>query len=920
MRELVKRALRIAQSESERHYWFSTLTSPKWIAALAEEGVFSQTPEPIETEKGYRWPRWPEGEYLSRFAEASPRLVGQVLLALPESRNPLVHEQVLRCAVHLEHEASLNLARREAEWLSTSPHVPSFILEAAGGLVASLVDRGHISIAARMCVAALAPVATPREHGVFSRGWAIRSEEYKYERFLSVVAVPSLAKAGSEGLELAAGLLEAFLDFSTDTERGDDRSDYSFIWAQDLADRDPHGDPKAAVLYAAKDVAVKVCNQGTPVEAVLEEFSRRRWEVFTRLSLAVQRDCAPPRAEHVRRSVLSRELFENVAVRPEYVRLLVFAFPSLDEQERRTVLDWIEAGPDIDAMRSRAIQFGGAPLEPEEEARWVATWKRDRLAPLATYLGGADALLFGDLVSRYGPPETTQLSGVTVRWGDPSPLREGELRALNHDELIRFLSEWTPSGERDGATRYGVVRELQGLGNEFFVSEATHARDWKCLPSEYVATFLRELSKAVAERKALDWPPVLDLVRAVCGLDGTRRGESDLLHAACRLTQNALDYSDRSALIHYATSLGEIVLALTRAALDSEATPTLEGASDWLSVAINNVHGQATELAVRYCVWLKRTDVRASPQGAELRSLVVGDVLRLIRRSGTAGASALAVVGLQIGPLLWAERELVIENVSLLTRSEGGSDVPAPFVESYLGYSQPLRDVVEIAGSELEAEFRRVLNEVPNERLRQTQEKMAHHVAEYVWSDTISTDSPLARVFYERASAEVRGQALRHVGLAMLQSEEIPPEVLSRIVAFGRWRIAEVSRRLSGDATAATEVREFGYWAWSRKLPVAEMLELIGAAARIAGWLVPAGETVEALTQVPLADLPVAGKIIEAMLSEGMPEFGIFQVADEALAFCKVGAANPDLGMRTTIQAIASSFVRRGAMQFRDFT
>lgn len=81
-------------------YFFGQLSSPSWIAPLAERGRFNHPPA-LErvSEEAYRIPPWPEGQYLLRMAGTAPEDVEKAIGAdCYNSDNPIVHTLLLEIA------------------------------------------------------------------------------------------------------------------------------------------------------------------------------------------------------------------------------------------------------------------------------------------------------------------------------------------------------------------------------------------------------------------------------------------------------------------------------------------------------------------------------------------------------------------------------------------------------------------------------------------------------------------------------------------------------------------------------------------------------------------------------------------------------------------------------------------------------
>lgn len=89
----VDRALELIQKSGGNYqYFFEKLSSPAWIEPLEAKGRFDHPPAIERIGTMYRYPRWPEGEYLQRMATRDPEAVAKAIRDAPfKSDKSLVH-------------------------------------------------------------------------------------------------------------------------------------------------------------------------------------------------------------------------------------------------------------------------------------------------------------------------------------------------------------------------------------------------------------------------------------------------------------------------------------------------------------------------------------------------------------------------------------------------------------------------------------------------------------------------------------------------------------------------------------------------------------------------------------------------------------------------------------------------------------
>ena len=179
-------------------YFFSRLQDASWLPFLLEEGFFSN-PTPPETgttddgQSWFRFPNWPESQYLARIAAKAPELVVEAIERIPETSNPRVHQDIVTAATALPGELAARVAVREQRWLASyDGHLVSFP-GPAGDLLAHLAERGEITAAFRLAGTLLKVSAAPESEGRTSRHRAVALvSEWEYGKIVAKAWPPMM--------------------------------------------------------------------------------------------------------------------------------------------------------------------------------------------------------------------------------------------------------------------------------------------------------------------------------------------------------------------------------------------------------------------------------------------------------------------------------------------------------------------------------------------------------------------------------------------------------------------------------------------------------------------------------------------------------------------------------------------------------
>ncbi len=101
----VDKALELIQKSGGNYeYFFEKLSSPAWIEPLFRRGRFDHPPRIEPIDKMYRFPSWPEGEYLLRMADVAPKEVAAAIKPVCfASNNPIVHRLLVEIAESCQH-------------------------------------------------------------------------------------------------------------------------------------------------------------------------------------------------------------------------------------------------------------------------------------------------------------------------------------------------------------------------------------------------------------------------------------------------------------------------------------------------------------------------------------------------------------------------------------------------------------------------------------------------------------------------------------------------------------------------------------------------------------------------------------------------------------------------------------------------
>ena len=160
----VDKALELIQESGGNYqYFFDKLTTPSWIEPLNKRGRFDHPPGIERIENMYRFPSWPEGEYLLRMADVAPQEVAAAIKPVCfASENHIVHRLLLEITRKLPPALAKDLAVQETAWVREQGSLIPLYPEKAAALVVHLVTGGEPGVGLELASAIL-EVRPPKE-------------------------------------------------------------------------------------------------------------------------------------------------------------------------------------------------------------------------------------------------------------------------------------------------------------------------------------------------------------------------------------------------------------------------------------------------------------------------------------------------------------------------------------------------------------------------------------------------------------------------------------------------------------------------------------------------------------------------------------------------------------------------------------
>lgn len=923
----------LATRFENRTYFYDRLENPKWVSALADEGVFDDPPGLVEAdEPGYvRFPPWPQGRYLARMAPVAPDAVAAVLEKSGPSANPGVTAILLECVQALPSEQFRRLAPKAVEWIadpSAAAFVDHFADEAASA-VCRLVGEGEIEQGLSAARALLWLEHRPTSAGSSPENMIAalppepvgRLSEWEYDQATRKILPDLVDAARLDGVRLFSSLLSEAVEFSRSEGEPADSDAHSVVWRPAI-DRSQEWDRsvRGVLVTAVRDAAVRLSGASEEDLRDVVQMLESETALHRRIALHVLA-VASGGAELVAARIANRAVFNDYRLKHEYAELLRSRFGEAPPEVQRTFLDWVLAGPDLDHLR------------PEDETAYAEQWERNWLSIVADHLSGDDAQRYRELLATHGEAVSPDFMAEAAGWvGPASPLAAEEMNAQSPVEVIEYLASWRPG---EGAERV-FAPSMEGLGRAFQEAVSERAADFAAAASRietldptYVRSFLAGLEAAVKSGVSIPWDHPVSLMASVLERPFDHRNETPAFDRdsgwswtrgqVASLIQEGVADRDNRIPFELREAVWGVLEPLTH---DPHPSPSDEARDSTgpLTLSINTNRGKALHAVVAYALWCRRElEAQGEDMSAGLDSMPeVRSVLEERLDPDIESSLAVrAVYGKWLPWLILIDEQWASAMISriLPTTPEHVSLRDAAW-NTYICWCPPFDTVYDVLQHEYEAAVERVPTGASgfanDERV---DARLGEHLVALHWRGRLQPS--LLQRWFERAGDELAGNLMEFLGRALRKTEEdIPTEVLQRIRDLWDARLGVIT----GEPEAHdSEAQAFALTFASAKFDEEWSLEGLNVTLRPGGGRWFGRYVMDRLAEMATTKPAEATRFTRKMLEDAANDWDHLSWRDQVR---DVLAATSDAVDQETLDnrtAIIDHYIKHGDLDFRSF-
>ncbi len=556
------------------------------------------------------------------------------------------------------------------------------------------------------------------------------------------------------------------------------------------------GDIKNTLISSLKDVLVEITARqvDNSVDQLLARLYKARYSVLTRIALHTTSVAPDKLLHHLNKFAKRKTNLDNPRIMHELFSLLKDNFGKLEKEAKTFIVNWIDAGPDINRFVAWQLQLKKDTPGDQEKLDYVNTWKLERLWKLRDYLPERKKQI--DILSRrYATPKDVEsnLSGMPT-YGYRSSVTVDQLLREDNEAILARL--YKPERGDDPISPYlGLALtfgEAVKKERDRFLQLAGKMADPVIMPL-LIQHYVRGLHEAW-KAEYFEWSP--DLMKLATFI--VKGFEEILTYPSLAYGQAKRELADFIQTVvqdrtRPVTSEQMRVYRdlLIQIASDADPTPDSKRESkDWSFLSLNSTSGTGLHGLIKYALRYAHERKGEKPRLEEEVKAKLLETLQFDQRPSNR-----CVLGMYLANLWYLDDEWVRSNLPLFFPPKNDLMRKAVW-DAYVSFNNVYTEIV----NEIRPQYLNALKELRGQREhRDSRDKLAQHVAIIYWRglDEIDEESSLVRQFFEIASIPYRRRFIWQIerGLQELREKDqlkVDGKEWQRPRALWNWRTSAV--------------------------------------------------------------------------------------------------------------------------------
>ncbi len=816
-----------------RMYFFDKLENPLWLKPLKDKEFFKS---PRHPKTGEVYERWPQGGYLKKMASKVPYEVLEIINAI-KSKNPFVQKMCFDCLIEMPEDVAAQGIGVVENFLGERQYSGNWGLfwggEQAAKLMVKLVEK-HTKEAFEIAKVLL-DVWRPGDDAQSSFETIrckFRTHEYMELMFKCYIKV--WEKRPFEAVRVLVDIYDGYLEVYN-KKKDYDTSEYLGVSVEDLENIQRLEYDLNAIIMKAICEAGRVVIEKEPqkINELLDDLEKRNKGIFHRVEMYLLRFVpAGMEKNRINKLIRNQKFIENRLYRYEHRRLLNYKFEDVGEEAKKAFIEWVRK-PKITEERKKEVeewcQKNNEKLTDFE--KWDNQIKAENL-----YLVREK---FKEIYKEYKKaaeikedrslaPRRMVSKAHAVSPEEGSPYSSEKMGQDNVEIVVDYLLEPKNYEGKEKVSGWGTAKDA--LASSFksdFKKRHTEylnidLKKLELLDPEFLGKIFYSVSEVVREGsfKKDGWERLIDLA---CGIVENKNKEKEwkdcflailwVLHDGFGEESNRITFNE-TIIRKFWLILNELVRYNYDEKLESEEDPVQR--------RLRSVQGSAFGQIVLLGVVCKNDFATVFDNSLKKEmGQVYGFIVKEVKRSEVN-----CTFGLDFARIYWLDREWVESNLDSIFDKEMWDTVWGTYVSWDRPSPQCFKFLIE------KGKYGQAVQKIGDKNKykfgKEPDEGLVEHLMIGYFNGWIGLENEVLKLFFEKASAELRGKASRFLttGFKSVNEEggEEKEKVAKRMKQYWEKRLAEIKEKQEEGKDEAIELTG---WVEDSVLPAKETLELL---------------------------------------------------------------------------------------------
>lgn len=795
-----------------KQQFFAKLENPEWFEVLNQKNLLWYT---INTnDSGQEYKEWIAFPYLLKIASEIPdqimKFMQPMLQEIKESQYPewWLIERSISLSTKLpddKFEKIMQLYNESLKKLDMFGWLDNDILKQILTRLKNINKELVLDISRNL----LSIKLTKDQYGIgtsFSPSIKLVNAGYGYEKIIKIVN-DIFSDSKGELLSLYISIIAK--DMISDLSSDEICRYYATDWIhraaieKHLQDSYKQSSPLYILVSEIRDISFMLLQGGDANhnQKVFELLEKSNCPTLTRIILYLLRVSDKYNQDLLTKYLTNKDIFDSSVYHHEYYLLVHDKFNQLSKEAQKIVLDYIDEGPD-----NEYYQVDDQNLTSQQKK---SNWRLHKLIPIKQHLSQDILKKYQSILydkdgkeKKYGdhPDMLSWMEEGTVS----SPLDFEELKEKSVQKIVGFVNSWESDNTDINISKIGLAEAIR---KDAASNSEKYLDNFERVKKIHDPTYIHYMLSGLREKEKFtnnQWQNIIEFSQWIVKQNKAfenRRGfydgdadwynakavTADLLSKAFRYKENLQNLDDE--YINKAFSALKQLCFMEDKHLEKKAKEDREitELGNYLTSAINSLHGKSVEGLVFYLIWKKNNK----------RSL--DDVTPIIDKlfNEAVYIETYAIFAYMLPWIHYAIPTIVENNIDNLfpEESEKRSIFEAVFA-TYIDYSQIFDSMFSI----LETKFAYALNNQiysNNEQTKTEDAQISKILVIYYGKGLFDLNSNLIKLlFNDTDNYQKQAEFVNYVGFSMwnknIPDQIIDKVVIERFVTFWEWLLQKI--------------------------------------------------------------------------------------------------------------------------------